>query len=115
MKLHISRTQPKGSLGEARFRLEAKVELTAEEAALVARYGADQEVLGYRQVRHLLTGRTERQGLTIGSLAAGQVFECVDIQDVLETEDNLRKACTAFKAFLKLKQGFGGRDVIDFD
>lgn len=45
MKLQITKDQGKGLLGGVRFQLDARVELTPEEAELVKRYKADEEAL----------------------------------------------------------------------
>lgn len=114
MKLFITKDQAKGLLGRVKFELSVRVELTPEEADLVKRYKADKEVLLQKKVKIPFTGRTVKLDLTIGSLTSGQTFKCADIGEILETEQNIKVACEAFKNYLEVMKSFGGQEVIEY-
>jgi len=114
MKLFITRGQAKGLLGGTKFELNAKVELTNDEAGLVKKYKADKEVLLKKQVKIPFTGRALELDIKIENLVAGQTFKCADIGDILETEKNVREAAENFKNYIEVMKNFGGQEVIEY-
>ena len=112
MKLHITRDQGKGMLGGVKFQLEAKVELTQEEADLIKRYKEDKAALMQREVS--LFGRSISFDLKIDDLVKGQSFKGADIGDILATEANVKEACETFKLYIEVMRGFGGQETIEY-
>ena len=93
MKLKIKRNQATGFFGGVKFELGARVELTEEEAQLVKKYKADGEVLLSEPVKHpLLKVTVSFEPITIASLISGKTFKAKNIMEVLEYEENLKKA-----------------------
>ena len=114
MKLFIVRSQSKGLLGGVKFELKAKVELADREAELVRKYSVEEETLLKTDVKIPLTGRALVFNLTIRSLMNGQNFKCNDIAEILETENNVKEACEAFKNYIEVMDSFGGEEVIEY-
>lgn len=114
MKLFIVRDQAKGFMGGTKFELNAKVELTSEEAALVSKYKTDKEVLLQKEIKIPFTSKVVVIDINIGSLVSGQVFKCKDIADILEYEKNVKEACESFKNYLEVMKHFGGQEVIEY-
>ena len=112
MQLHITRDQSKGFMGGVKFELEAKVDLTQEEADLVKRYKADKAALMQKVVS--VFGREISFDLKVDDLVKGQSFSCNDIGDILETESNVKEACETFKTYLEVMKSFGGRETIEY-
>ena len=112
MQLHITRDQSKGFMGGVKFELEAKVDLTQEEADLVKRYKADKAALMQKVVS--VFGREISFDLKVGDLVKGQSFRCADISDILATEENVKEACETFKDYLEVMRGFGGQETIEY-
>lgn len=116
MKLFISRNQydEKGFFGKHKgvdFHLKARVELTDEESELVARYKADDEVLcsmKYASMGNQITT------ITIGSLIRGHGFHTKNIAELLGYEEDIKKACEAFKIYIGVMESFGGEEIIEF-
>jgi hypothetical protein len=112
MKLHITRDQGKGMMGGVRFQLEAKVDLTPQEAELVKRYRADKEAL--LQTEMTIFGKKLEFDLKIEDLVKGRNFQCKDIGDILATEENVKQACSTFKNYIEVMKGFGGRETFEY-
>ena len=115
MKLYLTRNQAKGLMAGAKFDLEARVELTLEEAELVRKYKAEKEVLLKKEVKIPFTGRALVLDLTIGSLTAGQKFKCNDIAEILEYEKSVKESCESFKNYIEVMKSFGGEEVIKYE
>ncbi len=114
MRLLISRNQKeqKGIFGGHKgmsFSLSCRVELTAEENALIARYRAEDQPLTYRTV-----GDTQIPGLKIGDLVRGTYHEVRDVTELLNYEETIKGACGNFKTLLAVMNSFGGEEVIEF-
>lgn len=114
MKLHLSKRQATGMLGRVKFEIEARTELTSEEANLVKKYKAEHEVLLKRQINIPFTGNTLTINLTVGSLMAGHNFKCNDIGEMLEYEKNLKESCGVLKLYLEAMRDFGGQETIEY-
>ena len=104
MKLIIKRDQDKGFLGGMSFVLDARVQLTEEEADLVKKYKAHKEVLYMKgNLRY-----------TINDLLNGVRDKCKDIAVLLNNEEVYKEACEHFKTLLEVMASFGGEEVIEF-
>lgn len=114
MKLSISRNQASGMFGGVKFELKAKVDLSEEESALIARYKAEKEVLLKKEVKIPFTGKALILDLTIGSLVAGQSFKCADVAEILQTESLIKESCASFRTYLDVMSRFGGEEVIEY-
>ncbi len=114
MRLSISRDQAKGLLGGVKFELQAKTQLTPEEAEIVKRYKADKEVLLNKEIKIPFTGRSMKFDLKIEDLVRGQTFKCTDVTDIIETEKNVKEACENFKNYLHVMKDFGGEEIIEY-
>jgi len=114
MKLIITRDQGKGMFGGVKFQLDAKVELTSEESAVIKKYKADKEVLLSREVKIPFTGKSINLAITIDSLVSGQTFKCNDIAEILESEKSVKEACESFKNYIMVMNHFGGQEVIEY-
>jgi hypothetical protein len=112
MKLYVTRDQSKGMMGGVSFELEAKVELTKEEADLVKRYRADKEVLLQSEIS--IFGKKLEFDLKIEDLVKGRNFRCKDIGDILATEENVKEACKNFKSYIEVMKSFGGREEFEY-
>lgn len=115
MKLIIKRNQnaKTGMFGGHKgmsFVLSCRVELTPEEAALIAKYKAEY---------HPLTFGTDREGKqvpqdTVSSLMQGVTQELGDIGILLKNEQVIKDACAGFKQLLTVMATFGGQEVVEF-
>jgi len=115
MKLFIKRNQQaqKGIFGSHKgmtFLLSCRVELTPEEAALVAKYKVED---------YPLTFTTSRDGLrlpkdTVKSLMQGVNEEVKDITILLNNEEIIKDACKNFKTLIEVMATFGGEEEFDF-
>ncbi len=114
MKLFIKKDQSKKMLGGVSFELNARVELTNDEAQLVKKYKVDKEGLLQKEAKIPFTGRSIVLNITIGSLIQGQSFKCNDIAEILESEQNVKEACENFKNYLEVMKNFGGEEVAEF-
>ena len=114
MKLMITRDQAKGMFGGVKFQMDAKVELTSDEAAVIKKYKADKEVLISKEVKIPFTGKAINLAITIDSLVAGQTFKCSDIAEILESEKSVKEACESFKNYIVVMNNFGGQETIQY-
>ena len=115
MKLIIKRNQnaKTGMFGGHKgmsFILSCRVELTPEEAALIAKYKAED---------HPLTFGNDRNGNqvpkdTVRSLMQGVTQELDDISIILKNEQVIKDACEGFKQLLTVMATFGGEEVFEF-
>lgn len=125
--------------GKIVFTLDARIDLTAEEAALIKKYGLGKEVIynSEKSKRHLESTRNAlattgggallKAGVslamaklslnfTVDSLVRGHHIECKDLEELLAAEETLMEACRNIKLYLDTAVTFDGREVvIDFD
>jgi hypothetical protein len=114
MKLLVSRNQKeqKGVFGGHKgmsFSLSCRVQLTAEEQALIARYKAEEQPLTYRTV-----GTTQIVALKISDLVRGTYYEVRDVTELLNYEETIKGACGSFKTLLTVMNSFGGEETFEF-
>ena len=137
MQLKMRRSQrASGMLSKSvMFMLDARLDLTAEEAANVKKYklgeqmvynsaasrkhlenaatAAIQESAG-SFVRMLASGALARLSLniTIDGLTKGQHIECKDLEELIAAENALKQAAQATHTYLEIAKTFDGREVI---
>jgi hypothetical protein len=117
------------------FMLDARLELTEDEAANVHRYGLGDQVIYnsaasrkhleaaadaaardtggsfISQIAQLAMHRLSLN-ITLDGLVKGQHIECKDIDELLGSEKAIRMAAHSAYAFLAVAKGFDGRDVL---
>lgn len=109
MKLMITRNQKaeKGFFGGHKgmtFVLSYRVELTAQESELIAKYKAENEVLT----------RSGEDIMTISDIVRGKTEELSNVGILLNNEEVIKKACADFKVLLEVMNSFGGQEVIEY-
>ncbi len=136
MKLLIRRNQKSGMISsKVTFTLDARLETTPEEAALIKKYGLGKLTIYSSETaqKHLGAAATNlatgnvlglakgaiRVGLaalslrcTIDSLTSGQHIECKDMEELLAAEVAIIEACNNAKLFLEVSKTFDGRETI---
>ena len=140
MKLRLSRSQKQHGMVNKKgvtFCLDARAELTNEEAANVKKYALGKEVI-YNSAntrRHLDNAIEENSSgkiigfikglmsftmakfslsVTLDSLIRGHHIETTDLQEIVDTEDALEAACANIKTYLEAAATYeGGEQVIE--
>jgi hypothetical protein len=137
MQLKIRRSQrPSGIVSKSvTFMLDARLDLTAEEAANVKRYKLGEQVVynsaasrkhleaaaqavGRESAGSFVTqlARTAMHRLslniTIDGLTRGQHVECKDLDELLAAETAIKDAAQAARAYLEIAKTFDGQEVI---
>lgn len=116
MKLQISRNQAKGMLGNVKFEVNARVELTDGEKDLIDKYKVRTEPLivkGYTSNPFLL-GKKSAYGVTIKNLVDGHNYKCGSINEILDYEQMIKDSCNSFKNYIEIMKSFGGEEVIEY-
>ncbi|MGI0014779.1 MAG: hypothetical protein ACREBU_15260 [Nitrososphaera sp.] len=120
MKLLIRRSQKKGLVGGITFTLEARAELTPEEADNVKKYKMGKTML-YTNIEDRgkgLLGWLSRAAMgieiTVDSLVNGKQVDCKDIVEMIALEEQVKEACGNFKRVLDTAAHFEGEQVIEF-
>ena len=135
MKLILRRSQKSSMMGKTVYVLEAKAELSDEEAQSVKNYKMGKEVL-YEKIKieaakgavsavaggaiGMVAGKAAdiaAKGLnlviTVNDLANGKVVECKDLIEMVAVERQLTEAAHTFKQALDAAATFGGEEVIE--
>lgn len=137
MKLHLKRAQRDGGLmgGKVIFSVQARIDPTAEERALIKRYKLGKTTVYNSQEaqKHATAAVAEtkagtfsglaksaiRMGMyalslhcTIESLCDGQTIECKDMAELLSAEEAIHQACATTKMFLQTAATFDGREMV---
>lgn len=119
MKLILQKDQKSG-FSKTTYILEAKVELTEDEAENVKKYKVGKTLLytnmsdrgsGMLGIAYRSLAGTE---ITIGDLIKGKKVEIKDIFEMIGLEDQVKEACEQFKLVLETMASFGGDEVIEF-
>jgi hypothetical protein len=121
------------------FMLDARLELTEEEAANVKKYGLGDEVIynsaASQKHAEAAAAAVDRDtagsflsvlaqsamhrlslNITIDGLVRGQHIECKDLAELIAAENAIRQAAHTTRAFLETASTFDGREiVIDLD
>lgn len=102
------------------FTLDARAELTGEEAENVKKYKMGKTILytNFEEdktsvVRSLARVATAIR-VTIDSLIEGQHFEGKDIIEMIDIEERIKEACKNFKLVLDTAAQFGGEEIIEY-
>jgi hypothetical protein len=137
MQLKLSRSQRSAGIlsKSVMFMLDARLDLTAEEAANVKKYKLGEEVI-YNSAasRKHLEGAAEAAvretagsfvsqlartamhrlslNITIDGLTKGQHIECKDLIELLAAEDAIKQAARTARAYLEIAKTFDGREVV---
>lgn len=139
MQLKIRRSQKtKGMMSKnVMFCLDARAELTPEEAENVRKYKLGSMVI-YNSAKsekylNAAAGASDTAGgtlkhmaalamhrlslnISIDSLCEGHHIECKDLDELLGAEEAVMQGCNLLKTYLETAQTFDGREeVIDFD
>lgn len=118
MKLIIKRDQHnvKGFFGGDKgmaFQLNCRVELTPEEHELATKY----------RIKGMILAKAKQRPdkevsaydlITVNTLLNGVSYTCRDVDHLLETESDIKRACEHFKLYLTVLATFGGEEVIEF-
>jgi len=114
MKLKISRNQAKGMLGNVKFEVSAKVELTEDEKKLIDKYkvwGEPLIIKGYTPIPVL---GNRPYGVTIKNLADGHTYKCSSISEILDYEKMIKDSCGSLKVYIETMKNFGGEETVDY-
>ena len=115
MKLFIRRNQEekRGMLGGYKgmsFLLTARLELTADEKALIEKYKQwDTVVHSYESDNGVPVDWTLR------SMISGRSVSCDGVVPLIESEDNIKNSCNNLKILLEVMDTFGGEQIIEFN
>lgn len=115
------------------FCLDARVDLSPEEAASVKKYGLGSQVLynsattkGHLEKvmetaggsRGFLSGAVNMAlakmslSITVDSLTRGQHVECKDLDELLGAEEAIKSACDNIRIYIDVASTFDGRQII---
>lgn len=127
MKLILQRAQKSSMMGVGKvtFGLDARAQLSDEEAEYVKKYKMGKEVLyqshkivdpgsGLLGVASRIAMRALTLTITVDSLVKGQHIECKDILEMRAVEGQIKEACGVFKEVLESAAHFEGEEVIEF-
>jgi len=114
MKLILNKDQSKGFFGGVKFELNARVQLTDAEGALVKKYKADNEVLFNKPSQTFLGETITVEPVKINSLTSGLTLKAKNIAEILKYEEAIKEACEAFKAYLHIMENFGGKEEYEY-
>ncbi len=137
MQLKMRRSQRASGIvsKSVTFMLDARLELTAEEAANVKRYKLGEQVVynsaASRKHLEAAAGAAVRDtagsfvsqlartamhrlslNITIDGLTRGQHIECKDLDELLAAEAAIKDAAEAAHAYLEIAKTFDGQEVI---
>ncbi len=126
MKLLLRRDQKKGKSGQPiTFTLDARAELTPQEAWCVKKYKMEKTMLyanqtGWRTmaVSYSMTPRIAVDNaanitVTVEDLVNGKHLECKDIVQMCAVEEQLKDASRTFKEILAAASRLGGEEAIE--
>jgi hypothetical protein len=138
MQLKLKRSQRSAGLmgGKVVFALDAQVDFSPDEAALVKKYGLASQTIYDSEARkkHAGTVRDYAEGrsgflsgaaafamsslslhVTVDGLSRGQHIEAKSLDELIGAEEAIREACGIIKNYLAVATTFDGREeVIDF-
>jgi hypothetical protein len=130
MKLTLRRSQAStGILSKTvQFSLNAKVQLSDQEAADVKKYKMGSEIIyskdrmGYNEHANDSAGGMARNlaaiaaaiTITVDDLVRGKTINCKDILEMMAIVEQVKGACGNFKAMLEASAQFEGEETIDY-
>jgi hypothetical protein len=141
MNLKLKRSQRTGGMmgGTLFFALDARLEVTPEEGALIDRYKLGKQFVYDSESRRKhntaieasiaaneATNSLRYSGrvlwasalaalslrITIDSLTAGQHIECKSLDELLAAEEAIREACSNVRVYLNTAEQFDGREEV---
>lgn len=124
MKLLLRRNQKSSMMGNVTFTLDARAELSPEEADAVKKYKMGKTLL-YQKLDNVapgsgLLGMASRLAfkmlnliISVDDLVGGKHIECKDIIEMRAVEEQIKEACENFKAILETARHFGGEEVLE--
>jgi hypothetical protein len=137
MQLKLKRSQRQGGVmgGKLLFCLDARVELTAQEADDVRKYKLGSMCIYNSEAskKHLTAGMTSlatgnalgigkaafsmvmhrlNTNITIDGLVRGTHIECKDMDELLGAEESVMEACQNLRAYLDTAATFDGQEVV---
>ena len=130
MRLRLHRSQrSSGLLGnKVTFKLEARVDISAEEQAFIRKYNVGREIIYIKErvaladeadhatwkgIARNLAAYATTLTIRIDDLLKGTVVECKDFLEMLAVEEQIVTACQNFKAVLQSAAHFDGEEVIE--
>ena len=125
MKLLLRRNQKKGLIGgKITFTIDARAELSSDEAENVKRYHLGKEILyekekvgwdgtGLVGVARRLAAKAINLTVTVDDMVKGKHLECKDIVEMRAVEEQIKEASSIFKDILETAAHFGGEEVIE--
>jgi hypothetical protein len=115
MRLIIQKDQSKGLMGGVSFEVAALVKLTPEERHLVQHYKMENHVLFSKKMVTLWGTPTDQEiQVRVNDLAAGTVYKCKDLNEVINLAESVKRACESLSAYLEVASTFGGEEVYEF-
>ena len=130
MQLVLRRSQKTtGMLSKSvAFVLDARVDLSEEEAAAVKKYALGSQILYNSANSKQYLERAQGSGflgmaanlamaklslnISIDSLTRGQHIECKDLDELLGAEEAIRNACQSIRGYIDIAQTFDGREIV---
>jgi len=100
-------------LGKVKFELNAKVELTDEEANLINKYKAGGETLFVGKL-NILGNIALDITIDINNLVNGHTFKCNNIAEIKSYENAIKDSCATFKNYIQVMKNFGGEEIIEY-
>jgi hypothetical protein len=127
LELLLSRSQRPG-FSSITFVLDVRTRLSEDENALVSKYKLGKEILYqkeavsdklaeqgvYRRLLTLFTAKAVGAILTSNDLLKGKTIVCKDILEMMDNEEQLKRAAGGFYAILQVCRGFEGEEVITY-
>ncbi len=93
------------------FFLRVRAELTPEEQALIEKCDAGDTIL-YTWTP--LWNPDHDYTMTVDEMVSGYTVGCDHFNNLIEAEDEIKKACRVFIALLERAKSFGQEEVFDF-
>jgi len=125
MKVLIQRDQRSALIGSKPvFVFTVRAQVTAEEDAAIKKYKLGDtelysnrtyypEVDGVKSAAKELLARAKAASITVKELVSGKKFECKDILEMIDMEEELRKSAVVFENVLDAAMHFGGEEVLE--
>lgn len=130
MKLILRRSQQSSGMisKSVKFSLDARVQLTEEEAANVKKYKMGKEVLYSKDrmgmnpydmhsaggLARNLVAAAAVVSITADDLVRGKVVECKDILEMSGIVEQIKEASGVFKVMLDSASSFEGEEVLEY-
>jgi len=104
MQLKIKRSMEMKGLVSKKpvFGINFRADYTDEERAAINAYNLGGD----------LVLQKDKLNVTVKSLKDGHYLECPDLANLIDTEDEIEKACKNLKNYLDVAKTFDGRDIV---